>query len=522
MIVWNDLSNTQWLDYPSQSNILRRTYVNGFLDVSQNIVARKDMEVHGDISVNSINASDISVNAINPNGGNVGIGTTSPEQKLHIRGNTDEYAVLAFEGVRSSGTEKTREGFIGVGAAGGNYGTDMIFKLRNGYGAVTWDSGSQDVLYMNGNTTRFYTANTERMTIISSGNVGIGTTSPTYKTEIHTGALMDLASSSDKYTALRLHADRGGGSNYNDVGRGIRFEMSHSGRGMRMETRSHATYSNGVSVDFFNYCQGWNTTPTMTLEDCGNVGIGTNNPSNGKLEIYGSVSKYLAAAYVNTNGFSSSWTGTRAISLYASNMIATPEVLLTSDERIKKNIVEVPDNLSLQMIRDLPIKYYNYIDEISKGPNKVIGFIAQEVKEIIPNAVSIGKDIIPDEYRLLEDFTWEDTDDSKFKLRCDLQDCSGVKHRFYVSNDPETEGNLIDIVANEDNTFTFDNSYSHIFLYGKEVDDFHRLDKNQIFAVGMSALQEVDRQLQAEKAKVATLETQLADVLTRLAALESA
>jgi hypothetical protein len=38
----------------------------------------------------------------------------------------------------------------------------------------------------------------------------------------------------------------------------------------------------------------------------------------------------------------------------------------------------------------------------------------------------------------------------------------------------------------------------------------------------MSALQEVDRQLQAEKVKVATLETQLTDVLARLSSLESA
>ena len=36
------------------------------------------------------------------------IGTTSPNQKLHIKGNDDEYAVLEFEGRRSSGTRKDR------------------------------------------------------------------------------------------------------------------------------------------------------------------------------------------------------------------------------------------------------------------------------------------------------------------------------------------------------------------------------------------------------------------------------
>jgi hypothetical protein len=47
------------------------------------------------------------------------------------------------------------------------------------------------------------------------------------------------------------------------------------------------------------------------------------------------------------------------------------------------------------------------------------------------------------------------------------------------------------------------------------------LNYNGIFVVAVAALQEVDRQLQAEKAKVATLETQLASVLARLDALEN-
>ena len=74
------------------------------------------------------------------------------------------------------------------------------------------------------------------------------------------------------------------------------------------------------------------------------------------------------------------------------------------------------------------------------------------------------------------------------------------------------------------------------FVYGQEVDDFHVLQKEYIFTVATAALQEVDRQLQAEKVKVsvlesdltaekaktATLESQMADLLARVSALESA
>jgi hypothetical protein len=62
---------------------------------------------------------------------------------------------------------------------------------------------------------------------------------------------------------------------------------------------------------------------------------------------------------------------------------------------------------------------------------------------------------------------------------------------------------------------------TQLFIYGQEVDDFVFLKKEAIWTVATSALQEVDRQLQAEKTKVATLEAQLASVLARLDALEN-
>ena len=53
------------------------------------------------------------------------------------------------------------------------------------------------------------------------------------------------------------------------------------------------------------------------------------------------------------------------------------------------------------------------------------------------------------------------------------------------------------------------------------MDDFVFLKKEAIWTVATSALQEVDRQLQAEKAKTATLETRVADLLARVQALEN-
>ena len=63
---------------------------------------------------------------------------------------------------------------------------------------------------------------------------------------------------------------------------------------------------------------------------------------------------------------------------------------------------------------------------------------------------------------------------------------------------------------------------NEVFVYGQRVNDFHYLDKPAIFTVGMSAIQEVDRQQQADKARISELETQVAELLTRLTALENA
>ena len=56
----------------------------------------------------------------------------------------------------------------------------------------------------------------------------------------------------------------------------------------------------------------------------------------------------------------------------------------------------------------------------------------------------------------------------------------------------------------------------------KRVDNFLKLNKDTIWTVSTAALQEVDRQQQADKARITELESQLTAVLARLDALENA
>ena len=95
---------------------------------------------------------------------------------------------------------------------------------------------------------------------------------------------------------------------------------------------------------------------------------------------------------------------------------------------------------------------------------------------------------------------------------------------------------ISDVISVSDKTITIElnKKYDSIFVYGTEIDDFHYIDKSQIFALHHSAIQQLDKNLAAEKTKTDSLETkvtelesentqlktQLASILARLDNLE--
>lgn len=233
----------------------------------------------------------------------------------------------------------------------------------------------------------------------------------------------------------------------------------------------------------------------------GRFGIGVTSPSyplqvNGG--VFSSTGIQATLFYARYNAHASSqntYTNTN-ISVKCENGLWATHLFAQSDIRIKENIIDVPDNLALEMVRNIPCRYYDYKDKIGRGKETTIGFIAQEVKEILPMAVGNEKHFIPNELRNLENISWDNN-----KLTTNLQDVSGVKYRFYVSNEEDNSDEVVkEIIGNTDNTFTFDSSYNNVFCYGKEVDDFHTLDKQKLFTLNFSATQELDK-------KVTVLET---------------
>jgi hypothetical protein len=84
---------------------------------------------------------------------------------------------------------------------------------------------------------------------------------------------------------------------------------------------------------------------------------------------------------------------------FAGVIYVSGNIINSSDIRIKKEINDITDDSALQQILAIQPKTYKYIDYLSKNNSNVYGFIAQQVKEVIPHAVELVKDIIPNIYK---------------------------------------------------------------------------------------------------------------------------
>ena len=172
----------------------------------------------------------------------------------------------------------------------------------------------------------------------------------------------------------------------------------------------------------------------------------------------------------------------------ADNIICGKNSYALSDKRIKKDIYDINDNDALLKIMRIEPKTYNYIDTIQRTSSNVYGFIAQQIREVIPEAVEIISKFVPNVYKLVS------INKNKFILN-DYGDLKiGDILQIYTLNSTEEvkilQINLINEIKYE---IIIDKDIEDIevFVYGSYVKDFHILDKSYLYTLNICATQQI-------------------------------
>jgi hypothetical protein len=282
--------------------------------------------------------------------GDVGIGTSSPTQKLDVTTTTRPQLKVSYNGTS------------------GIFLTDATTSSYK-----SWQISSSDIT---GNTLQFTpstenngtTFTTPTVTFTSAGNVGIAQTSPSG--ELHVGnttggtgdTIVYIQSPSTDRPNLRLWS---GTTNKLELSVGSTAEIN--------------SVTSGVPMTFFT-----ENSERMRIDDAGSVlvgtttyggvGVGIASPSSGGIYIAGSgTGSTNQIRFANANGVVGSITTSGSLTTYN----------VSSDRRLKENIT--PLTTGLASVLALKPSQYNYKADPTTS---IQGFIADELQQVVPHAVS--------------------------------------------------------------------------------------------------------------------------------------
>ena len=310
-----------------------------------------------------------------------------------------------------------------------------------------------------------------------------------------------------------------GGADASLTGRGYVTIGSTSGENLVLDNNEIICRNNGATARLHLQLDGG------TTQFGGRVGIGTNSPV-APLHVDDFVNRTVNSRYYTRNTNDGIWTSLVSVSIKAKNVLEAGGVHLVSDRRIKEVVGTADLPKDLQAIQELLVTDYQMKDRVAGGDRVQRGFIAQEVKEVLPGAVYRGTAIIPNIYEVANALNF---DQDARSLRLQLSKAHGLVagDRVRVIVDEDVNEYDVEEVL-DDHRFVIagiSEKPERAFVFGKEVDDFLSVDYNRIFATGISAIQQLknekDLEVKALQDENAELKAELSKAKQRLAAREA-
>ena len=398
---------------------------------------------------------------LNPlNGGNVGIGTSTPTTAKLVINTVNE-----AQGLDLSTTNAVANMRI-IQNTNSNYDKD----LHLGYGS----SGTNSSLHL-------YSNNVETMTV-KNKQVGINV-NPSY-------ASFEVARGSNTTTATF---------------RGTYFP-SHFNDGPSEDTYIYAGKMGG-DVHINTYNDGSNIFIGSTTS---NVGIGTTNPL-APLHVgttTGTTGSTARRYFTISNGelaFDNS--NTTGISVRAlGNFFTQGAYIAISDKRIK-NIVGITNTATdLGILNKIEVTDYKYKDEVSNGSGLQKKVIAQQLQEVYPRAVLTNQGLIPNVFAVAKETTVLSQSTIIITTKAhEFTTGDKVKLILEKTGDKELIVTVIDA-----NTFSVAEAINDkVFVYGKHVNDLLTVDYDAVSMLNVSATQELSKQIEQLKAENAKLQNRL-------------
>lgn len=285
--------------------------------------------------------------------GRVGIGVSNPTYTLDVQ--TSSNSIQAFRFINSNaGSAAMAQMILGndqsVSAAA------IILNSNAATGAYNGASGLNVYQGLNAPLS-FWTAATERIRINSVGQVGIGTTTPAYQ--------LVIQNNQNASTATQLYNPNAGSS----ANVQILFGNDGSSTAAAIALNSSTNTSNGGanSLNIINGLSAPIVMYTAGVERYRASGTGDTILRNGRLFFDTILSSGAGTHFVK-------WNSTNGLVTYDS-----------SSALIKEDIVDCPYGIdAVQTLQ--PRKYFRKDDQ-----REEIGFIADEVINVIPELVSSGK-----------------------------------------------------------------------------------------------------------------------------------